>query len=178
MSDAFGRIIAEQGLAVPATVARFHAAGSGRYRGRADITSGNLLARLIVRIAGFPAPGRDVDFEISTTPQGEGHIWTRRFGTRITRSYLRYDSRHACAVEQFGPVAIRMGVQMQGEVLAVEVLGASFLGLPLPRLLTPKSASSEFQTPDGGFGFDISASLPLIGLLIRYQGSFDVPELR
>ncbi|MFT6458209.1 DUF4166 domain-containing protein [Pseudophaeobacter arcticus] len=178
MSDAFGRIIAEQGLDVPAVVARLHAAGSGRYRGRADIETGNALARLIVWIAGFPAPGRGVDFEIATTPQGEGHIWARRFGASKTRSYLTYDSTRGCAVEHFGPIAIRMGLRMRAEVLTVAVLGASFLGLPLPRLLTPQSAACEFETPDGGFGFDISASLPLVGLLIRYQGSFDVPALR
>lgn len=30
----------------------------------------------------------------------------------------------------------------------------------------------EFVTAEGQFGFDISASLPLVGLLIRYRGAF------
>jgi hypothetical protein len=35
----------------------------------------------------------------------------------------------------------------------------------------------EFETPEGHLGFDISASLPRIGLLVRYSGHLVPPEL-
>ena len=178
MSDAFARIIAEKGLRVPSVVARFHAADTGRYRGSAKVEGGNFVARLIARLVGFPPPRLTVDFEITTAPQGEGHLWSRRFGRNTTTSYLRYDNRRHCAVESFGPIRIEMGLRMQGEGLAVDVLRICVLGIPLPVWLTPRSASSEFETSQGYFGFDISASLPGVGLLVRYQGSFEVPMPR
>ncbi|MEP4037255.1 DUF4166 domain-containing protein [Pseudophaeobacter sp.] len=178
MSDAFARIVAEKGLRVPSVVARFHAADTGRYRGSAKVEGGNLVARLIARFAGFPPPGLTVDFEITTRPEGEGHLWSRRFGRSTTSSYLRYDNGRHRAVESFGPIRIEMGLRMQGEGLAVDVLRTCFMGIPLPVWLTPRSVSSEFETSQGDFGFDISASLPGVGLLVRYQGSFEVPMPR
>lgn len=35
----------------------------------------------------------------------------------------------------------------------------------------------EYETPQGNLGFDISASLPRIGLLVRYHGYLTLPEL-
>lgn len=178
MSDAFGRLIAEQALEVPAVVARFHAGGAGHYQGQAQVESGNLLARLLARLAGFPPAGQNVDFEIRVAPlgAGRGHLWHRRFGGSETRSRLCYDAVRGCAVEQFGPVKLFMKLRLHKEALAVEVVRAEILGLGLPGWLTPRSAAREFATPDGQFGFDISASLPLVGLLIRYRGSFALAE--
>ncbi|OIQ39194.1 MAG: hypothetical protein BM558_11810 [Roseobacter sp. MedPE-SW] len=178
MSDAFGQIIADKGLNVPAVVSRFHSASSGRYHGRARVEGGNFAARFLTRLAGFPAPGEEVEFQITTQPQGSGQLWSRQFGRSSTTSHLRFDRVRGCAVERFGLVQIQMGLRMQGAALAVDVLGVSLLGVPLPKWLTPKSASCEFETPDGTFGFDISAKLPVIGLLIRYQGAFEVPVTR
>ncbi|MEP2717591.1 DUF4166 domain-containing protein [Pseudophaeobacter sp.] len=178
MSDAFGRIIADQTLSVPAVVARFHSLSAGQYRGMARVTGGNLLARILMRLAGFPPPGREVGFEIRIQPQDDGQIWSRRFGRNTTTSHLSYDEVQGCAVERFGPIEIDLRLRMQKEALWVDVIGARLFGRPLPRILTPVSTAREFETADGWFGFDISASLPLIGLLIRYRGRFEVPERR
>ncbi|MGR3620998.1 DUF4166 domain-containing protein [Pseudophaeobacter sp.] len=175
MSDAFGQIIIERGLKVPAVVARFHAAGSGRYKGQAEVEAGNALARLIARLAGFPPAGHSIPFEILVEPQGQGHLWRRCFGRSQTLSHLRYDSQSGCAIEGFGPFRFYMDLRLLGETLAVDVSRMEVLGLPLPRWLTPRSAAREFEAVDGEFGFDISASLPLVGMLIRYRGSFPVP---
>ncbi len=178
MSDAFGQIIADKGLNVPAVVSRFQSASSGRYYGRARVEGGNFAARFLTRLAGFPAPGEEVEFQITTQPQGNGQLWSRQFGRSSTTSHLSYGRVRGCAVERFGPLQIQLGLRMQGAVLAVDVLRVSLLGVPLPKWLTPKSASREFETPSGAFGFDISATLPAIGLLIRYQGVFEVPPAR
>ncbi|MEP1327199.1 DUF4166 domain-containing protein [Pseudophaeobacter sp.] len=85
---------------------------------------------------------------------------------------LSYDRRRGCAVERFGPFAIDLTLEVKVDDLLVRVIGARIFGLPLPGWMNPRSAAREFATAQGQFGFDISASLPLVGLLIRYQGAF------
>ena len=45
----------------------------------------------------------------------------------------------------------------------------SFLGLPLPMWLCPRSASYE-RVEDGRFRFHVEISHPLTGLIVRYRG--------
>ncbi|AHD01491.1 NAD(P)-binding dehydrogenase [Leisingera methylohalidivorans DSM 14336] len=61
--------------------------------------------------------------------------------------------------------------------MVVAVDKARLFGVPLPQALCPQSVSTEFETPEGHLGFDISASLPRIGLLVRYSGYLVLPEL-
>lgn len=176
-ADAYGKIIAAEGLEVPEVLRGFHERGSGRYSGLAEVQNGNWLARLLTRILGFPPAGNAVPFSIEITPIEDeaAHIWTRHFGASVTRSCLRYNAKTGRAVESFGPATVEVTLRVQGGELHVQVLRARLFGLPLPRFLTPVSAAREFAAPDGGFGFDISGHLPGVGLLIRYQGQFDVP---
>lgn len=172
MSDAFGEIIAANGLQVPVQIARFHENTKAKYRGRAQVQTGSWLARCITRLAGFPVAGQNVPFEIEVAPHAKGQIWRRQFASAVTTSVLSYDRRRGCAVERFGPFAIDLTLEVKADDLLVRVIGARIFGLPLPGWVTPRSAAREFATAQGQFGFDISASLPLVGLLIRYQGAF------
>ncbi len=45
----------------------------------------------------------------------------------------------------------------------------SLLGLPLPRALGPIAIAYE-SAEDGRFHFHVEIRLPLVGLLVRYQG--------
>jgi Domain of unknown function (DUF4166) len=51
------------------------------------------------------------------------------------------------------------------------VLRGWFLGIPIPRLLLPRSESREFEL-DGAFHFDVALLAPLGGgLIVRYRGT-------
>ncbi|NTT84871.1 DUF4166 domain-containing protein [Tabrizicola fusiformis] len=141
----------------------------GRWTGRAEVTRGtSWLARLLTRLAGFP-PGGQVPLTFTITATDAGEVWTRDFGRHRTRSTL-------CAgpggtlCEVFGPfrVTMRPAVTLGG--LALTVTALHFLGLPCPKFLLPREASTEVALPGGVVGFDIRASLPGLGLLIRYRG--------
>lgn len=83
----------------------------------------------------------------------------------------------AGALERFGPLELELSASMRQGALIVTVECARLFGLPLPAALCPQSAAMEYETPQGHFGFDISASLPRIGLLVRYHGHLVRPEL-
>ncbi|OED47021.1 hypothetical protein AB838_17150 [Rhodobacteraceae bacterium (ex Bugula neritina AB1)] len=177
MRDAFGEIIAAQNLEVPPALMRFHSEPPERSFGVVQVESGHRWARLLARIAGFPPAMAQTRFRLDVAQQGEGHIWRRVFGKYQTRSHLRFDARKGRALERFGPVELELSIQVQQDALLVSVEKARLFGLPLPTALCPESAAMEFETPQGHLGFDISASLPGIGLLVRYSGHIALPDL-
>ncbi|WP_291735162.1 DUF4166 domain-containing protein [Leisingera sp. F5] len=177
MRDAFGDIIAAQELEVPPVLLRFHAQPPERSHGMVKVEGGGRWARLLAGLAGFPPPMAETRFRLDVTPQGNGHVWRRSFRKFLTRSHLRYDPQKGRAVERFGLVELDLAVSVQQGAMVVSVEKARLFGLPLPQALCPQSASTEFETPEGHLGFDISASLPRIGLLVRYSGYLVLPEL-
>ncbi|MEX0300907.1 MAG: DUF4166 domain-containing protein [Leisingera sp.] len=177
MRDAFGDIIAAQKLKVPHALLRFHAEPPASSRGIVKVEGGSRWARLLAGLAGFPPQMGETRFRLDVRRHGQGHIWQRSFGRHQTRSYLRYDPLKRRAVERFGPIELELSASTRQGALLVTVEKARLFGLPLPRTLCPQSASVEFETPEGHLGFDISASLPRIGLLVRYQGHIVLPDL-
>ncbi|WP_044008417.1 DUF4166 domain-containing protein [Leisingera methylohalidivorans] len=177
MRDAFGDIIAAQNLEVPPALLRFHAQPPECSHGRVKVAGGGRWARLLAGLAGFPPPMAETRFRLDVTPQGPGHVWRRGFGKFLTRSHLRYDPQSGRAVERFGVVELELSVSVQQGAMVVAVDKARLFGVPLPQALCPQSVSTEFETPEGHLGFDISASLPRIGLLVRYSGYLVLPEL-
>ncbi|KIC16167.1 hypothetical protein RA25_14405 [Leisingera sp. ANG-S5] len=177
MRDAFGEIIAAHKLHVPPVLMRFHTEPPARSFGVVRVEGGNRWARLLARLAGFPPPMPQSRFRLDVAQQGKGHIWRRVFGRHQTRSHLRFDPRRGRVVERFGVVELELSVRVQQGAMMVSVEQARLFGLPLPRALCPESAAMEFETSQGHLGFDISASLPRIGLLVRYTGHIALPEL-
>ncbi|KIC13807.1 DUF4166 domain-containing protein [Leisingera sp. ANG-Vp] len=177
MKDAFGEMIASQALGVPPVLMRFHAEPPAHCEGRVTVEGGSRWARLLAGLAGFPPPMAQTRFRLEIRAHDKGHIWQRSFGKYRTRSHLRFDARRGRAVERFGPIELELAVRLQQGALLVSVEEARLFGLPLPRALCPQSTSAEFETPEGHLGFDISASLPRIGLLVRYHGHVVLPDL-
>ncbi|GAB1479857.1 hypothetical protein MASR2M74_24260 [Paracoccaceae bacterium] len=139
------------------------------WKGRAEVIRGTTWpARLLTRLAGFPPAGQvPLTFSISATDAGE--VWTRDFGRHRTRSTLRAGP-DGVLCEAFGPFRVTMRPAVTPHGLALTVTALHFLGLPCPKLLLPRDTSTEAALPGGAVGFDIRASLPGIGLLIRYRG--------
>jgi hypothetical protein len=177
MRDAFGELIAARGLEVPPLLLRFHSEPPPVGNGFGSVQGGGRGARLLAALAGFPPPMARSRFRLEVMPQGSGHIWQRIYGRHRTRSHLRYDAGRGRALERFGPIELELDAAVRRGALMVSVERVRLFGLPLPRALCPQSASMEFVTPDGQLGFDISASLPGLGLLVRYSGQLPMPEL-
>lgn len=153
---------------LPPGVQRLHDQ-PGRWTGRTEVTRGaSWPARLLTRLAGFPPAGQvPLIFSIAATEAGE--VWTRDFGRHRTRSTLRAGPGGTLC-EVFGPFRVTMRPTVTPAGLALTVTALHLLGLPCPKLLVPRDTSTEVALPGGAVGFDIRASLPGLGLLIRYRG--------
>jgi Domain of unknown function (DUF4166)/Saccharopine dehydrogenase NADP binding domain len=167
----FGVIRGLDYAALPAPVRDLHTVIDRRHwSGQASVTRGKaLLARLAAALMRFPPAASDVAVAVVMTRNGPGEIWVRNFGGRSFHSHLSAD-RHGCMTERFGRMRFRIGLNLRDGRLHYPVVGGSFLGLPLPRALLPRSTSHEAVDGQGRATFDVALSHPLTGLIVRYQG--------
>ncbi|WP_421704371.1 DUF4166 domain-containing protein [Aliiroseovarius sp.] len=174
--DPYLRVVRACDLDVAPEVEAFHdLTGPCRYIGQAQIDRGrHPLARLICMLAGYPNAGGAVPVTVTLTPTEQGAIWTREFGSHVTRSTLWTSLDERVLVERLGLFTLRMTLSAEDEQLYVTVVGMSVLGLPVPSFLLPRGETYEFAK-DGRFHFDVSGVLPGIGLMIRYRGALE-PE--
>nr|WP_247744259.1 DUF4166 domain-containing protein [Ruegeria sp. R14_0] len=159
-----------KGTELPEAVRALHSV-CGQYSGRCTIKAGGgMLVALALRCARMPPDGRDVEVKVSITRNGAGWLWTRDFGGHTTRSRLSFDHRSNCVRERFGPVSIWLKPVSSNHLLSIQILGLKFLGIPCPKPLLPRSKTIEWQDESNRFRFDVSAEMPVLGPLIRYQG--------
>jgi hypothetical protein len=165
----YRRLLGERYDALPARVAELHDVSSvSVWRGRADVERGrSLAARMVATLFGLPPAGLDQALEVTFTPDGGTELWTRRFGDAVFRS-VQYE-RRGLLRERVGPSTFVFALVTSPEGMALQLEGVRFLGVPLPRLLAPAVATFESER-DGRYHFEVEASLPLLGRIVRYEG--------
>ncbi|MEM9046250.1 MAG: DUF4166 domain-containing protein [Pseudomonadota bacterium] len=171
----FHQALGEDWSRLPATLQAFHGKTGARvYRGQADIARGNHpLARLVAWLFGFPPAGQAVPVKVTVTPDGDGEIWARQFGSHHFHSRLTCQGP-GIVVERFGPFAFALPIDLTENGLSLPVATGEVMGIPLPKALLPRSDAVETATAEG-FEFDIRLSLPLLGPMVHYQGDL-APE--
>ncbi len=159
---------------LPASVRRLHAIyDKESFSGRADVTRGRgILARLAAWCFRFPRAGADVPLTITKIRTGAGETWERNFDGRLFRSYLTPSKRHHYK-ERFWAFTYEQELPVEDGALQFPIRRGWFMGIPLPRILMPRSNSGEYEV-NGVFRFDVELKAPLTGaLIVRYRGSVE-----
>jgi hypothetical protein len=154
---------------LPPRVAELHdVTGTSVWAGRADVERGRSpVSRMVATLFGLPPAGRDQALHVTFTPDGGTEIWTRRFGDAVFRS-LQYE-RGGLLRERVGPSTFVFALVTSPDGMALKLKGVRFLGVPLPGFLAPSVATFESER-EGRYHFEVEASLPLLGRIVRYQG--------
>ncbi|SFP81937.1 SDR family oxidoreductase [Sphingomonas rubra] len=146
----------------------------GGASGHATVTrGGHPVARLIAAAVGFPPAGEHA-LHVSFSEQDGEETWTRDFAGRRFRS--RMSQRGQELVERFGPLRFRFVLIREGRGLRMVMRGWSCFGVPLPLALAPRSDARETEDAQGRFSFDVPITLPLVGLIVHYQGWLTPPN--
>lgn len=154
---------------LPAAVQRFH-----RLRGHhvlqgwvETVAPASLPARWLGRLLGTPlqAASGSITFELDAAPGQER--WTRHFPQRTMRSQLRLVGEEL--VEELSPARLTFALAVEAGALSMRLSRMRFLGIPCPRWLLPALVARERGDGDT-LHFQISAALPLIGVVAQYQG--------
>jgi hypothetical protein len=169
----YRRLLGDAYASLPAPIQALHdLTGTLTVEGRATVERGTgLVARAIAGLFGFPPAGDDVPVKVDFTLRHGREIWRRNLAGRTFVSTReagqgRFD-RLLC--ERFGPFAFGIALVCDAERLNLVFRGWSAFGIPLPRALAPRATAYE-RVEDGRFRFYVEIKLPLIGLVVRYQG--------
>ena len=110
--DPFWHAIRAQRLDVPPAVMALHSGqGTKHYVGQCDISRGSgVLARLALRLAGFPSAGQKVPTRLTINTREGQSEWVRDFGGHVTRSHLSFDAVRCRIIERFGPVRLTLSL--------------------------------------------------------------------
>jgi hypothetical protein len=172
MKSLFERALGSAFAKMPGSVRELHRPhGTTSFAGTAQIDgAANVLGAAAARLFRFPGAGSDVPVEVTIEPRVAEEIWRRRFGRAEFFSALAIDDTTGQLTERFGPVRCTLDVECRADGLDMRIEGARWLGIPLPRLLTPWTRACERIDGDGRFTFDVEIGLPGIGRLVRYRG--------
>ena len=81
-------------------------------------------------------------------------------------------ARDGLLEERLGPTTFRFVLAADRERITWKVVGVRVLGVPVPASWFSGVRASE-SVAGGRYRFDVEASLPVVGLLVRYQGTLD-----
>ena len=171
MVPLFRQVLGKQFNTLPPEIQALHEVlHIRRWQGQARITRGaGILSRLICRIVGFPPAGNNVPVRVTMHRKGAAEHWLRDFGGKRFRSVMTRAGDGA-VWERFGPFRFEIPFTVLDGQLGYPVRRARLFGVPWPKVLTPKSDAFEGVDADERATFDVMVSLPIVGMLVRYQG--------
>lgn len=158
---------------LPLTVRALHdGSARGEFRGLAKVERGaSPLAGLVAWLIGFPKAGPAIPVNVIIEASDNREIWWRDFAGRRFRSEMSLDNgpNGKLMVERFGPAQVGLAVAVNKKQLRMTPRHVRVFGVRLPAALTPNGETYECEV-DGLFFFHVEVILPIVGLLVRYQG--------
>jgi hypothetical protein len=160
MQDTFGDL--------PEALRRIHDARSKQLHGHCDVERGaSWLVRWLAPMAALPLSGSNVPLSVTIRVDEQGEVWTRNFDGHRMQSRLW--ARDFLLAERLGATTLLFTLSAVAGRIEWRVVAVRFLGVPLPLRWFADARATE-AIVDGRYTFDVSATLPLVGLLIRYRG--------
>jgi hypothetical protein len=133
---------------------------------------GNALSRLLARLVRLPPPAQDVETRLVIVAGNGAETWQRSFGGRRFRTSQRCEADSI--VERWGCVEICLHPRVEVAALRYEqvraCLRAGALRIRLPRCLAPRVEAHESPATNDSVRVHVAVTLPLVGLLIAYDG--------
>jgi hypothetical protein len=165
---------------LPGSIRRVHLAADGlQAAGVFRVEHGaSRAARALARLCRLPPAGEAVPLRLSVVREARGERWTRRFGPHALVTSQR-GLAGGLLGERFGPLEFRFRLSAAASALRYDHLAtrlcAGPLGVPLPGWLAPRITAREDATPaPDRTRVRVGISLPLVGLLLAYEGELTV----
>jgi hypothetical protein len=166
----YQRLLGTAWESLPTSLKKLHTVQKAEGRAKVEVGR-NPIAWLIATVVGFPKAGDDIPVKVSFEKKNNGELWQRTFAGRSFFSFHtegRGRSERLLS-EQFGPFKFNQALVFADGKLSFVVRNWTMFGIPLPRILAPMGDAFEREA-DGRFHFHVEIKLPVIGLIVRYQG--------
>lgn len=149
---------------------------TGRYvgEGTANVERGNLVARSIASLLGMPQAGRDRPVRIVIDATTKGELLSRFYPDCTLRTFQTCETRNGQALlgEKFGPFRLLIALTGHERGCDFRLVRWTLGPIPLPLALAPRLVATE-RLHEGKHRFLVRISLPLIGLLLGYEGDVE-----
>lgn len=154
----------------PAIKALHGRSGEFRYAGRANVRRGRGLSKaLLARMLRLPPGMEDAPIVIRFSARPEVESWQRGFGSASMQTKLL--ARDGLLKERLGPCTFDYRLVRVGKELAWTVERARLFGIiPVPAKMFDGVRCRESQDEAGRYCFFVEARLPMLGLLVGYEG--------
>jgi hypothetical protein len=158
---------------LPAALRDLHSRITVRATGRFTISSPpGWLAAAVRALARLPAPAADIPVTLRITRSAGGEHWERTFGSACLSTVQRVSG--LLLEERFGLLELTFclspdasGITFHQTHAALRLVG---LRVPLHSRVAPRVWAVESAIDEARIGVVVTANLPLIGELIRYEG--------
>ena len=131
------------------------------------------VARLLARLARLPPASESVEAFLLIAADGDREHWQRSFGGHPFHT-MQWCESGGIIVERRNSIQLRFRLRVADGALRYEQVGAAFcigaVHLPLPNWLAPRVEAIEEHAGAGRVRVRVSVTLPLVGLLIAYEG--------
>ena len=178
--SAIARVLGPAFTQLPAEVRTAHSGEALVLAGYAQAEVGSGPVNALVRaLFGLPRPGRNIPVTVAfATDRNEIDGWKRNFAGRTYSSRLMAGTgrRAGLLVERQNILTNIFALTAEPDRLVLQLAGFAVFGVPLPRFLCPRCIAFESGSADT-FTFDITVDLPMIGRLIHYRGTLDMPAV-
>ena len=168
----FKQALGDQFEVLPKPIKELHnQIGKDVYEGKATVKGPTgLLGRLASKLVGFPTCEGEVPVKVSITSDDTQEKWLREFDGQPFSSHLSVD-KDGFVQERFGPLSIRLGLELRNDKLYYPVVRGRLFGfVPFPRFLMPQSITHEEVDEKGRFVFDVLLKFRFGGRIAHYQG--------
>ena len=171
----YRRILGTDFDRMPAPVRAVHDF-TGRYvgEGTANVQRGNLVARTIASLLRMPQAGRDRPVRIVIDATKRGESLARYYPDCTLRTFQTCETRNGRTLlgEKFGPFRPLIALTGHESGSHFRLVRWTLGPIPLPMALAPRLVANE-RLHDGRHRFLVRISLPLIGLLLGYEGDVE-----
>lgn len=175
----FAHLLGERYDEIPQAIRDFHNTPCILWQGQAKAGGAtHFMANLMRKVMGFPQPSDNLPITVNVYYTDEGEeCWTRRFGDTEFSSILALDKNNPQQMyERFGPVKQYFTLETVGGWLCWKLQYCTFLGIKLPKVLSPQVIANEGVDNEGTYQFVAKVTLPLIGTLLEYNGYLTKPQ--
>jgi len=148
--------------------------GKNKLEGSACVKRGNIIARLICSVFGFPRENPESRLSVDCEHTSDSMVWKRNFdGLKMESSFERQGDY---LIEFLGPLALHFKAVEKGGALHYLFVKTKFMGVFLPNFLSPQVIASEEEV-EGSYRFSVEVKMFLIGVVIAYSGELKVHSL-
>lgn len=148
------------------------------YVGQASIVRGeHVLVPLVAAMFRFPPASRALPVQLQfravvDAKRGNIELWRRQFGqsNMPSEQYVGTGRQQHLLMERIGMAVFAMQIEVKQQQLHLHIQRWWFCGVVMPLWLKPRIRAFEFEDDLTRFNFFVEIALPVIGLIVRYQG--------